>query len=75
MNRAPWTDVGRLQSEVQSIKNDLRNKADNYEISSMKSRISDIERSMRDLNNLAHRIDYRLKNLEEKEDQRILNNI
>ena len=50
--RPPWTDTGGLQSDIHSIKSDLRNKANSYEITELRqtinrldSRLSDLERS------------------------------
>ena len=47
--RAPWTDTGRLQSDILSIKNELSRKVNNYEITSLNSRVVSLEHTVREL--------------------------
>lgn len=56
MNRPPWTDVGRLQTEIDSLKSDIRRKADDYKIQDLKS---DIHKKAddRDVQDLLNRVD------------------
>jgi archaellum component FlaC len=52
MLQAPWTDIGRIQSEISSIENQIRGKADNHEIHSIHSRLDNLERECREIRSL-----------------------
>jgi peptidoglycan hydrolase CwlO-like protein len=65
MNHAPWSDIGRIQQELNQVKNDLRNKPNSYEISSINSKLDSLERAMRELGSTLTEIQYRLQELEE----------
>lgn len=39
MNNAPWTSLGRLESDIQSLQQELRRKAESYEIHNLESKI------------------------------------
>lgn len=56
MLSAPWTEVGRLQQEVQSIRNELYRKVENHEIHSINSRLDSLEHSLRELGTTLDRI-------------------
>lgn len=45
MNQAPWTDIGSLQSDVRQLRDELRNKAKDYEIHALNSRVDSLERA------------------------------
>jgi len=72
MQRAPWTDTGRLQNEIQSIRNDLRNKAENHELSSINCRLDSLEHTVRELGSTLDGVQHRLQQLEETERRREL---
>lgn len=42
----PWTDIGRLQAEVDRLKNDLHSKVNDYEHSSTKTSLARVERDL-----------------------------
>jgi predicted nucleic acid-binding Zn-ribbon protein len=50
MMQAPWTDVGRLQSDVQQIGNQICRKADSHEIDSLRSDVVRLESELREVN-------------------------
>ncbi|MGM0589240.1 MAG: hypothetical protein ACQETE_12535 [Bacteroidota bacterium] len=70
MKRAPWSDIGRLQSEMQQIKNDVRTKADSHELSSINRRMDNLEHSMREL---SAKVDGVLSELRQLQEDRRLN--
>ena len=47
--RAPWTDTGRLQSDILSIKSELSRKVNNYEITSLNSKVVSLEHTLGEL--------------------------
>ena len=50
MMQAPWTDVGRLQSDVQQISDQIWRKADSHEIDSLRSDVVRLEGELREVN-------------------------
>jgi hypothetical protein len=44
--QAPWTEIGRLQSDVSDIRNELRRKAESHEIHSLSRRLDALERTI-----------------------------
>ena len=47
--QAPWTDVGRLQSEVDSLKQKLTGKVDSHAIDSLRNKVDHLEHSLREI--------------------------
>ncbi len=43
---APWTDIGRVESDVSDIRNQLRDKVDRYELSSIGNDVSRAEQGI-----------------------------
>jgi len=64
--RAPWTDTGRLQSDILSIKNELSRKVNNYEITSLNSRVVSLEHTVRELCTEVTGIRSQLQELQQK---------
>lgn len=60
----PWTDIGNLQTEIHQIRNELRNKANGYEISSFNSRLDAVVSAVRDISSVCDGILSRLEALE-----------
>jgi hypothetical protein len=50
MMQAPWTDVGRLQSDIQQIGNQMWRKADSHEIHLLRSDVVRLESELREVN-------------------------
>ncbi len=44
----PWTQIGSLQQDIESIKRDLYGKVDDHEFRSVKSDIARVERELTD---------------------------
>jgi len=47
--QAPWTEIGRLESDVRDIQSTLHNKADSHEIHQINSRLDSLEHSLREI--------------------------
>jgi len=62
--QAPWTEIGRIQSDVSSLTSDVRNKADNHEIHSIISRLDSLERTLREISSTVDGFQFRLQELE-----------
>jgi hypothetical protein len=65
---APWTEIGRLQSEVGDIKRDLFRKADSHEVRALNGRVDSIESS---LQQIRIEVDGLLNRVQAMEDGRI----
>lgn len=50
MMQAPWTDVGRLQSDVRQITDQMWGKADSHEVRSLRSDVVRLEGELREVN-------------------------
>ena len=66
MPQPPWTPIGSLQSDVQSITSQLARKADTHEIHSLNSKLDSLERTMREISTTLNGVLSRLQELEEK---------
>lgn len=49
MHSPPWTDLGRVESDVASIKSDLYRKADSHEVHSLQRNVDSLEYTVREL--------------------------
>lgn len=47
--QAPWSEIGRIQSDVQQIRNDIRGKVDDYKIHEISRRLDSLECSLREV--------------------------
>ncbi|MDD5353433.1 MAG: hypothetical protein PHS93_09755 [Candidatus Omnitrophica bacterium] len=63
---APWTQLGELQQEILNLKNNLHEKANNYEIHSTNSRLDSLEHSLREISAALDGIKLRLQVWEDK---------
>lgn len=50
--QAPWTEIGRIQGDVCSIRNEMRNKPDSHEVTSLSRRMDSMEHSIRDIRSI-----------------------
>lgn len=64
---APWTEIGRLQQDVQSLENKLNGKADSYEISSLRSNVDHLEHTMREISSALDGFRTELQTLQENQ--------
>ncbi len=64
MNSPPWSELGRLKTEIDSLKSELRRKADDYKIQDLKS---DIHKKAddRDVQGLLNRVDSLERSIQE----------
>jgi predicted nucleic acid-binding Zn-ribbon protein len=71
MSKPPWTDVGKIQTEIDSIKSELREKAESYEVNSLQQKLKELEYRVDSLERSLQSVHSRLFALE---DGRIANN-
>jgi len=64
--QAPWTEIGRLQSDLSDVKRQLNNKAENHEIHTLNIKVDSMERSMRELSSNIDELRYRIEDAENK---------
>jgi len=67
MNHAPWTDIGHLQTDIQSLKNELYQKANSHEIHSIDRRLDSLEYTSRQLSAQVDELLFRLQKMEENQ--------
>ena len=65
MNQPPWTDTGRLQSDISDIRNELRGKANGYEIHAVSSRVDTLEHTCREIGTKVDGFHFELQALQE----------
>lgn len=66
-SQAPWTEVGRLQSDMHQIRSTLQRKADSHEVHSLARRLDGVERALREVRTDVAGLCSRLQALEETE--------
>jgi hypothetical protein len=49
MYQPPWSDVGRLQQDVDSMRSSLLHKADSAEVSTVSRNVDSLEHSLREI--------------------------
>ena len=69
--QAPWTEVGRLQSDVSDIKRQLNGKVDDHEIYSLRSKVDSLEHSLREISTSLDEFRYRIEDAENKINEKI----
>jgi predicted nucleic acid-binding Zn-ribbon protein len=47
--QAPWTEIGRLQSDIQDLKSQINNTVRPYELASLRSTMDSLEHSLREV--------------------------
>ena len=62
--QAPWTGVGSLQSECESLKQQLHRKADSHEITAANCRLDRLEHTLRQIGALVDELRNRVLQLE-----------
>lgn len=63
--RHPCSDTGRLESDINRLENEVRRKADGYEISSLNSKVDALVSAVRDISSICDGILSRLQTCEE----------
>ena len=66
MQSAPWTEIGRCQQDIHSIKSELHRKVDEHEISSINRRLDSLEHTVREISTSVDGIIFRLQTCEDK---------
>ncbi len=64
MYSAPWTDVGRIQQDLDVIKSQLYGKANSYELSEINHKVGNLEHSLRQLSTEVDGFRQRMQDLE-----------
>ena len=59
-----WTNVGSLQSDIQDIRRQLNDKAGNYRISTLNSKMDSLEYTIGEICSRLDSMEYRLQELE-----------
>jgi len=74
--QAPWTEIGRLQSEVSDINRQLNGKVESYEVHAIRSNVDSLERSFRslssDFDELRFRVETSENNISLLEEQELM---
>ena len=66
MNSAPWTEIGRCQQDIGSIKNELHRKVDSHEIYEINRRLDNLEHTMREICSTINGISFAFQTYEDK---------
>lgn len=74
MNSPPWTDIGRLQSDVNDLKSQLYMKADDYKIHETNSNVASLECSLREISTMITELQFNVQQLQE-ENERLSNRL
>lgn len=61
MNQAPWTEIGRLQSDLRDLQNKLSGKADDWKIHELENKIRNLENR---ISNFESNLEQRISQLE-----------
>lgn len=61
MNQPPWTDIGRLQQEMQG-------KVDSHEVSALNSKVANLQCAVREIRAEVIGIQYQLKELQQAQE-------
>jgi hypothetical protein len=62
----PWTDIGRIQQDVDQIKSELHRKADSHEIYQIKSTLDRLEHSIGEVSALSSGLSSAVETLQNK---------
>ena len=62
---APWTEIGRLQSDISNLESKLNQKADSHEIRSINSKMADLERSVGEVRSMCDGFQSQLQVIQE----------
>lgn len=63
--QAPWTDIGNLQQNIDSLKTDISRKANQHEISSLNSKMDSLECELRETRTEINGLQSELQRMEE----------
>ena len=61
----PWTEIGRLQSDIHSIEQKLHGKVSTYELSSLHSKVDGLERAIGEIRSSLDGLRFELQALQE----------
>ena len=61
---APWTEIGRCQTDISRLEAEVRRKADDHEIHALSRRVDSMEHTVRELSSTLDGIQSRLSELE-----------
>ncbi len=65
--QAPWTGLGQLEREIDSVKSELHRKAETHEIHTLDRKLDSLERECREIRSSIDGILSRLQTLEENQ--------
>lgn len=70
MNPNPFTEVGRVYCELQDLRREVQNKANNWEVNDLKSSLTALSKDVTTINECIMDICNQLQRLEEKQNER-----
>jgi len=62
--QAPWSGLGQLESKIESLRRDINNKANSYDVTSLNNRLNDLEYSISEIRSEISGLEYRISNIE-----------
>jgi len=63
----PWSDTGRVQSDLHRLESEVKRKADDHEIYTLTRRLDSLEHTNRETRSLCNELLSRVQTMEEKE--------
>ena len=63
--RAPWTEIGSLQSDIHNLRSEIGRKAESHEVHSLNRRLDTLEHTCREIGSKVDDFVYKLQELEE----------
>ncbi len=67
MNNAPWTDLGRLESLINEIKQSLHRKVEFHDLHEIARRVDSLEHTVREMGTVVDGFRYRIEAIEKDE--------
>ena len=64
--QAPWTEIGRLDSDVRDIKSQLNQMAQSHEVHQMRSNVDSLENTVREISSASQGLRYDIEALKEE---------
>lgn len=62
----PWTEIGRLESDVREIKDQVNRMVQSHEIQQITSNVASLERAMREVSSTLDGVRHELETLKEE---------
>jgi uncharacterized protein YhaN len=66
MMQAPWTEIGRIESDVRDLKNQISQMVKSYEWQQVRSDVDSLERTLREVSSEFTELRYEIETLREE---------